>query len=502
MIKKSWLYFSVPGFVFGIVANELFGSSSIRFGFLFFGLLIVFASVFYQKSRVAALLMLAGFSFIFGFLRSDVAITYGTRSVELDRYIDEQVSFVGLISEEQEKRDFNTRIYFQPEELNETKYAGKTAILLTTTNPRDFYYGDRIRVEGKLIKPENFFTDTGRIFDYVGYLQAKDIRFLIRNAQVEFLEHDPSSKILSALFWTKRQFVNSISNMLPEPQASLAAGILIDGKQSINGELQEKFRKTGLVHIVVLSGYNVSIIAEAISRAFMFLPRTLGLLSSVVGIVAFALVTGASATVVRASVMAIIVIVSKLSLRNYDPCRGLFLASLFMLVHNPGILLHSPSFQLSFMATFAVVRIAPVVERRAGFITERLGLRSLVVSNLVVQLYLLPMLSWMTGFLSVVSLPVNILVLPLIPITMLMSFLTAVTGLLGRIFGLPFAFASQLLLTYELKVVDFFSGLSFAEFSFGVFSGYAVACFYVVSISLVLARGWGTRVGQNSGRSG
>jgi competence protein ComEC len=278
--------------------------------------------------------------------------------------------------------------------------------------------------------------------------------------------------------------------MLPEPQSSLAAGILIDGKQSINGELQEKFRKTGLVHIVVLSGYNVSIVAEAITKVFMFLPRFAGMFSAIAGIIAFALITGASATVIRASIMAIIVILSRMSLRNYDPARGLFIASFLMLVHNPSILLNSPSFQLSFLATFAVIRVVPVFERWGSLIPKRFGLRDLVISNIVVQAFLFPVLSWMTGFVSVVSLPVNLLVLPFIPLTMLMNFITAMIGLVPlsifNFLALPFAFISQTLLSYELAVVNFFSALSFAEVSFRGFSIAIVIGFYIVTIFWLL----------------
>lgn len=480
MAKRGWIYFAVAGFVLGVIISE-FGFDSFRNGFFVITAILLLALVARPKPVIILLFILCA-SMALGYLRSSSARNDSLREVIFDQHVNKNISFVGLVSEEQERREFNTRIYVKVLEFDGGKYEEDTEILLTTSNPRDFRYGEIVEVTGKLIKPENFFTDTGREFDYVGYLEAKNIRFMIRNAVVEFRGYDPPSRVLSTLFWAKREFVFSISKMLPEPQSSLASGILIDGKQSINGELQEKFRKTGLVHIVVLSGYNVSIIAEAISRVFMFLPRTLGLMSSIVGIVAFAAVTGASATVVRASIMAVIVILSRISLRNYDPCRGLFLASFVMLIHNPEILFHSPSFQLSFLATYAVVKIVPLLETKVKFLPEKFGIRELVTSNIIVQLYLFPMLSWMTGLFSIVSLPVNLLVLPFMPITMLMSFLTAITGFFGRIVSFPFALSAQGLLSYELMVVDFFSSLSFAELSLGSFSGYVVVGFYTVSL--------------------
>lgn len=407
-----------------------------------------------------------------------------TASSLLDGFINEKVTLTGTLVEEQERREFNTRLKVRVTELNNERLSDSEKILVTTSGPRDFYYGDAVIVKGKLVKPENFYTDTGREFDYVGYLDSSGVRYVIRNASVQVVGNEPPSRIVSVLFATKRAFVNSLKKMLPEPQSSLAAGILIDGKQSINGELQEKFIRTGLVHIVVLSGYNVSIVAEAIGKAFSFLPRLLGISFSIVGIILFALITGASATVIRSSIMAILVLLSRLSLRNYDPTRGLLIASFIMLVHNPSILIHSPSFQLSFLATFTVVKVVPFIEKIkfTEYIPEKFGFREIVVSNVTVQLYLLPVLTWMTGSVSAVSLPVNILVLPLMPLTMLSCFITGLVGLLPGPFGMPFAFVSELLLSYELMVVDFFSKFAISQISFNIFSTWMVIGFYITTI--------------------
>ncbi len=486
-IREATLYWIVLGFAAGIfIAEVVVHTKFLLIVSIVFACVSGMCAIFFRSHGVVPFLFIIILSVCGGFLRSYIFERSTNRESQIDRFIHEKVTFSGLVLEEQEKRDFNTRLTIQILEIKGEKINSKIKILVTTASPKDFKYGDLVQVRGELIQPENFYTDTGREFDYIGYLTANKIKFLIRNASVEVTGHDPPSKILSGLFYAKRSFVASLSNVLPEPQSSLAAGILIDGKQSINGTLQEKFRKTGLVHIVVLSGYNVSIVAEAISKAFAFLPRTLGFCGAGFGIIAFALVTGASSTVVRASIMALIVIASRMSLRKYDPGRGLFIASLLMLAHNPAILFHSPSFQLSFLATFVVIKIVPRLEVYASFIPERFGLRDLVVSNIIVQIFLFPILSWMTGFVSAVSLPVNILVLPLIPTTMLVSFLAALAGFISKFVALPFAFLSNTLLSYELTVVNFFSQFSLAEIPISGFSGWAVAGFYAVMIVATL----------------
>jgi competence protein ComEC len=501
--REHILYVVVLGFAGGIVFCSFLEPSIRVFGLfvvaniVLFGVFISVRRFFRKKARgFLVYLLVFTFAFTAGYFRNVLTIYLHERPVALENYVNKKVTLVGVLVEDQERRDYNTRLTVRVREVEGEKIAQlawwkfgfglpQPKILATTNNPKTFQYGDVVKIRGLLVRPENFYTDTGREFDYVGYLESNDIAFLAKNVSVEVLGREPPSRILSGLFFAKRKFVQSLGNMLPEPHSSLAAGILIDGKQSINGELQEKFQRTGLIHIVVLSGSNVSIVANAIGQAFSFLPRTLGLMSASVGIVVFAMITGASSTIVRASIMAILVLLSKFSIKKYDPARGLFIASFLMLAHNPTILEHSPSFQLSFLATFAVVKVIPMFEywhwsgRVINFLPERFGLRELVTSNILVQAFLFPILTWMTGFFSAVSLPVNLLVLPFVPLTMLLSFLTGLVGLVLRTLGLPFALGAELLLTYELAVVDFFARSSWSQISFSPLSGWFVASLYI-----------------------
>jgi competence protein ComEC len=498
--KEKILYTVVLGFSFGVATSALIEGVDFTLASLCLAAAAFGSFVFFRKRKVGVVILLITFT-LSGFSRNELMEFFDGRPSQLNEHVKEKITLIGVLVEEQERRDFNTRLTVRVREVNGEHVPepawwqlgfgwprqGQPKILVTTGNPKDFRYGDVVKISGELIRPENFYTETGREFDYVGYLETNDVRFLIRNASVETVGSDPPSVLLSVLFFAKRKFVESLGRMLPEPQSSLASGILIDGKQSINGELQEKFQKTGLIHIVVLSGSNVSIIASAIASTFYFLPRTAGLVSASIGIVLFALITGASSTVVRASIMAILVLLSRFSIRNYDPARGLFIASALMLMHNPSILLYSPSFQLSFLATFTVVKIIPTLEagsfgKFVRFVPEKFGLRELVVSNIIVQIFLFPILTWMTGFFSAVSLPVNLLVLPLIPFTMLAAFLTAMTGMFSWFLGAPFAFVSNSLLSYELAVVEFFAKFSASKISFDIFSGWVVSFIYVMAI--------------------
>ncbi len=336
LAREKILYWIVLGFAGGVVVNEIFLTTRGKAtAFLVITVLLICIPLFSLLKRRAIILSAVIFcALLGGVTRGTVTDYFNNRPTDLDSFVGKKVALTGVLVEEQEKRDFNTRLTVRVDEVvenngknnfgrqrtgtyNDSENIRKISpqkILITTGNPKEFHYGDLVRVKGELTQPENFYTETGREFDYVGYLQTAGTKFLIKNASVSVTGHDPPSHAIEWLFVAKRAFVDSIKRMLPEPQSSLAAGILIDGKASINGELQEKFQKTGLVHIVVLSGSNVSIVAEAMTHLFAFLPRVFGIFAAAAGILAFTMITGATSTVVRASIMAILVLLSRLSL--------------------------------------------------------------------------------------------------------------------------------------------------------------------------------------------
>jgi competence protein ComEC len=131
-------------------------------------------------------------------------------------------------------------------------------------------YGDRVRVSGKLSTPENFITDTGKEFDYINYLRNDSIFYTMSFAHVETLDHGEGSRLVAGILYVKHAFLRSIESIIPAPESALMGGLLLGTKQSLGTELQNDFVRTGLVHVIVLSGYNVTIIAEALMKVFSF----------------------------------------------------------------------------------------------------------------------------------------------------------------------------------------------------------------------------------------
>ena len=136
-----------------------------------------------------------------------------------------------------------------------------------------------------------------------------------------------------------------------------------------------------------------------------------------------------------------------------------------MILLNPYVLVHDVSFQLSFIATIAVIFFTPKVEKYFKWVPERFKLRDIVTVTFAAYIFVLPFILYKMGSLSLVALPANILILPFIPLTMVLGFLTGLLGNFWYILSVPLGYASYWLLHFELGVVHFFSGVSFAAFS-------------------------------------
>ena len=441
-----------------------------------------------------------------GFFRAETS-NYQSQIIFTEKKVYE---FSGLIVTEPENRESSKRILFQPENYTNS----------TTTSPRDFNsvekiilvtslsaplnYGDKISFKGTLEKPENFSSDKGIEFDYIHFLAKDKIFYQSYRPQINLLEVDHS--FFGHLFKFKKKFMAAVNENLPSPQAELVGGILLGLKSSLGEELELAFRRVGLVHIVVLSGYNITIISVAILAVLFFLPLTWRLLTGLFAICLFAVLVGSGATVIRASLMSTIAIFGQIFHKKYDVNRALFIAGLIMIFLNPYILIYDPSFQLSFLATYGLINFSDKVKTFLKFLPEKFGFKKIVVSTVATQIAVFPLLSKMIGEISVISLLVNVITLPTIPMAMLLGFLTGAFGLsqnffinilmanfpsaplfLKIFFQIPtslVAFLANLNLSYVIKITEIFSQLPFATVSLPKINWPEIALIYCLIIIL------------------
>ncbi len=382
---------------------------------------------------------------------------------ELDAVVGPHVKIEGVVIVDPDVRGATTQLTLDVLAINGILVKESGRVLVSLGPFEKVAYGDRVLAEGTLKRPEPFETDLGRTFDYPKYLRAHGITHQLSFAHTTVLSHGEGSIVTASLLSVKHFFIRGIERALPEPESALLAGLLLGEKQSLGDSITQAFRNAGVVHIIVLSGYNVSLVIAAIMFvAARFLPRAAVLTVAVVGIIAFAIMTGASETTIRASIMALIVILAQALHRPTDALRILLIAAAGMAVWNPYLVLYDLSYQLSILATLGLILFSEPIAKNSTFATEKFGFREILATTIATQITVLPLLIVSVGSVSLVSLVANVFVLPAIPAAMLAGFVATLLALISPIVAFPVSTIAYGILTYIIHVAVFLGSLPFA----------------------------------------
>ena len=462
-------------FIFGIIVEEIFGLG-LSFSILCIILAVIVPLVRGVKLGVRSSLFV---SLVFlgcalGMFRTDVS-QVKQNAHTLDSLVGKTIDVQGVVVEEPDVRESYTNIVLEIQNPSQ----GQSRVIARVPTYPALHYGDEVMMVGKIAVPKNLpAKDNKKAFDYRAYLAKDDIFYEMYFPKVEIVTRGKGNPVRGKLFALKEVLMKNISDTIREPEAALAGGVLLGTQESLGSELLQKFREVGVAHIVVLSGYNIAVVAGVISRLVVFMPFTLRLIASALGIIFFALMVGGSATVVRATVMALIVIIARALGREGDALRVLVLAGGLMVAVNPMILLHDVSFQLSFMATLALVTLVPILEKYFVQISNVM-LREILVTTIATQFFVLPLILYYMGSISLVGIIANIFILPVVPLSMFVVALVAALGwvpLLGSILAL----VAYVVLAYIISAVELFARIPFASLSGISFSLSALILVYTI----------------------
>ena len=353
---------------------------------------------------------------------------------------------------------------------------------LLTTVPRyaGVRYGQRLALTGRLETPP-----ASPDFDYREYLQAQGVRSLLRYPGWQLLPGLDGSPLLRAAYAAKERLRLATERSLPDPEAGLLNGILLGLGHTLPEELYDGYRRVGLTHIIVISGFNLGLVVQLVlALAGRLFHRWRALWFSLVAVSLYALFVGATPPVVRAAIMAGLCLLAQRLGRRAHLLTALALASLLMSAANP-LILWGASFQLSFASTLALALLEPRLAAAAEVGLAGAGarrwlplLRELLLASLAAQLATLPII-WATfGEVSLVSLLANLLALPSQGGIMALGWPVPLLGLvhpaLGRVAGLPV----WALLRWTNLVVEWLARLRWAAISVPPVPGPVIWAFY------------------------
>ena len=444
MSKSSVFIGMVIGFVVGVLAASALPLEREYIYVYLAGMVLVFAMAYLKGFQYVALLALFLFVAGLGVLRLQLASV----NSEYGELFGQKQKYEGYIVQEPDIRDGRQLLYFLPQ-------GNEQRILITTTLVQEFFYGDKVLTEGKIVEPKSFSD-----FDYKGYLQRHNVYAQMSYPKLLILKSHRLNLFKENLFKIKAALIKRLAQVYAEPQNSLLLGILIGAKKSLPANITENFNITGTSHIIAVSGFNITIMITALAVMSRFLGRRFSFWFTSAVIIAFVLITGASASVIRAAVMGFLLLLSFNIGRQYSVAPALFFAGAVMLVINPKILFWDIGFQLSFAATLGIIYFMPELNRATSSFPELGGVKTILLTTISATVATLPLVLYNFERLSLSALPVNVLILPIVPATMLFGFLSLLPGV-----GPGFAFIGNLLLLYILKITEWFARLPYSSLS-------------------------------------
>ncbi|MBT4722848.1 DUF4131 domain-containing protein [Candidatus Falkowbacteria bacterium] len=469
--KSQKFFYSCLSFLIGIAIGEVLSLNLYIIAFLF---LCFLAFLFLKRFRLIFWLI---------FLLT-LGITWnGLSQPTIDQnhiasFNEQKITFQAIVSEEPDSRLDKQKLTVKPIE-----YEGK--VLLSMQLYPEYRYGDLLEVHCKLQTPEPIEN-----FKYDKYLAKSGIYSVCYRPWIKVLEHDKGNLLVASVLKFKKKVEQSINRSVSEPQASLVAGILIGSRQGIPQDLLDQFNITGITHIIAISGYNITIIVLLLMNLgkSLSINRKKMIWAIIIGLIFFVILTGMSASVVRAAIMGGIVVFARHIGRRSNVRNVLVLSALIMVFINPKILIWDAGFQLSFISTIGLVYLTPKLERYLKWLPSKLAIRENLTCTISAIVMTLPLILFQFHRLSIVAPIVNLIVLPVIPISMFVGFLMFLSSLVHPLLGQIVGWFSWLLLGYVIKVVEIFSSFGFASVEIQI-SWYVMVAMYVVLIFVMVRKG-------------
>lgn len=378
---------------------------------------------------------------------------------KLEGYEGQTIVLQGTIAEDPQKTARgDTRIVLSNIMIHRASYKGSVWI---TVRSGEYKRGDALIIKDKMA--DGFGT------------------FQLSATYTEVLKHVQSNDPLMGL---RDNFAASLRKFVVEPAASLGVGFVIGQKSTLPPDLEEQLRVVGLTHLVVASGYNLTILIRFAKRIFEKYSKFLVIASSVTLVVTFIALSGATPSMVRAGLVAGLSILAWNYGRTFHPILLILYVAALTAMINPLYLWADVGWWLSFLAFFGVLIISPLILNAIHHGKKANPAAQLVGETLAAQLMTLPIILMVFGALPTLAIVANIITAPLIPLAMLLTTIAGVSAMLTPLLAPVLSLPAEILLSYIVAVIRSLSSLEWAmvEISISPLAMTSVYSFYVLVV--------------------
>lgn len=380
---------------------------------------------------------------------------------QLAQYYDQKVTVAGYVQEDA-TYSYNGQL--------------ETTLVLTSINNQPANGKITLRGYEAAIYRHDFVEATGKLNQTRGGKQGS----------MSFADITVISRSESMIETLRRNFIVGMQNALPEPAASLGIGILVGQRSLLPDDVSAALQIAGLTHIVAVSGYNLTIIINAVRRLSRKLSRFQTVMISGGLLYGFLLITGFSPSIVRASLVAGLGLAAWYYGREIRPVVLILFAAAITGFVNPYYVWGDIGWYLSFLAFFGVLIIAPLIIRIFAKSKKELPLLPTVaVESFSAQIMTLPLIMFIFGKVSIVGFTANSIIVPFVPFAMLASFIAGVCGMIAPAIAGWIALPARVLLNAMINISSWMAELPHAIAAIQI-SAVTMLCLYVIIGIVVL----------------
>ena len=344
-----------------------------------------------------------------------------------EQYFGHTVTITGIITNDPVYKKDDWRIILQSE-------FGKIYVMLPKSD--GLKRSDELQLRGQL---QNGFGD------YAAFLYEPTIEKISHPSVQDYA--------LSIRDWFANNLQNKINNA---KESALALSYLTGQKALLDEEMQNKLRLVGLAHVVVASGYHLSIVVNLAKRRFARISRFATFGGATIMLIIYISITGFSPSMTRAGMVTFLSLAAWYFGRCFHPLRLLIYVAAISLLIEPSYI-SNLAWQLSFASYAGIMFLSPVLTKFFYGDKKPNYFANLIIASISAQLFCLPITIYSFGSLSGLALVANVLVTPTIPIVMLLSFFAGITCFA------PVAFVVSKLLSLHLAIVDAIANISWAS---------------------------------------
>lgn len=409
-----------------------------------------------------------------------------TQAFVVNKYLGQKVELLGYVVQEPVSKHEYSRVVFKVDD--------EKSFLVQANVPRfpRLSVGDVCTISGSLDEPMS-----SEDFDYKEYLRNKRIYYVIRYPVLDCNGEQGGFVLKNKLMVFKKKIRGEIEKRLSEPQASLFLGVLFGEKRVFEEDFREALRVASITHIIVASGYNVSIIFLGINKIFFFVPKRPRTLLTIFLIWTYCILAGLSPSIIRASIM----ITLTLFAVYYGVVSNInivFFSSAFFFVLLDPRIIKDIGFLLSISATGGLIYITPIIDVYIKKILdftipfEKLKvslykfLQNYFIPSFACTIVTMPIIAYSFQKISIIGIVTNILILPVLEYTLILGFITLFFNLFAPYISQILFLSIWAQLKYFELIVAFLGNLDFVSYEVNMTVPIVVLVYFVLAILILM----------------